>query len=128
MAFIQYNPNPVPHNRVGDCVIRAISKALGQTWEETYSGIALKGYELANMPSANHVWGSYLKDKGYGRHIIPDEHVSGYTVADFAHDHPYGTYILALDGHVVCVKDGDWWDTWDSRNETPVYYWEKSKK
>lgn len=29
MNFIQYNPNP-RGNRVGDCVIRAISKATGR--------------------------------------------------------------------------------------------------
>jgi len=40
MAFINYNANPV-NNRVGDCVIRAISKATGNTWEEIYTKIAL---------------------------------------------------------------------------------------
>ena len=45
--------------------------------------------------------------------------------ADFAAEHPDGTYILALATHVVCVRDGDWLDTWDSGDETPLYYWEK---
>lgn len=34
-----------------------------------------------------------------------------------------GTYILALSGHVVTVVDGDWYDTWDSGGEIPIYYW-----
>ena len=42
MAFIKYNANP-SNNRVGDCVIRAISKLTGMSWEKTYTEIALKG-------------------------------------------------------------------------------------
>ena len=38
---------------------------------------------------------------------------------------PDGTYILAMATHVVAVVDGDWLDTWDSGDETPLYYWQK---
>lgn len=34
MSFIYYNSNP-ERKLVGDCVIRAISKATDQTWEDT---------------------------------------------------------------------------------------------
>ena len=46
MNFIQYNPNP-RGNRVGDCVIRAISKATGRDWETTYAGVSICGFEPA---------------------------------------------------------------------------------
>lgn len=128
MAFVQYNPNPVPHNRVGDCVIRAISKALDQTWEESYIGVCLKGFEMGDMPSANHIWGAYLRDHGFTRHVIPAEDIDRYTVSDFSADHPDATYVLGLDGHVVCVKDGDWYDSWQSGNEIVNYYWGKSNR
>ncbi len=119
----RYNANPAGA-RVGDCTVRAISAALGKSWDETYAGLALDGYIRYDMPSANHVWGAYLRRKGWRRHLIPDE-CDGCTVADFAEAHPRGTYILAIAGHVVCVRDGDWWDTWDSGDEIPIYYWEK---
>lgn len=122
--FVKFNPNPI-HKRVGDCVIRAISKALDQTWEQTYAGVVLKGFELADMPSANHVWGAYLRDKGFARHIVSNDADGAYTVEDFARDHPQGTFILAMNGHVVCVRDGDVFDTWRSENELPIYYWTK---
>lgn len=124
MPFVEYNANPI-NKRVGDCTVRAISAALGQSWEDTYLGIVVKGYTMCDMPSANNVWGAYLKDNGFVRRIIPTDKVCDYTVADFAHDHPTGTYILALQGHVVCVSNGDWYDSWDSGNETPIYYWER---
>lgn len=80
------------------------------------------------MPSANYVWGAYLKNLGYRRHLIDDHGQNIYTVVDFCMEHPRGTYILCIDGHAVCVQDGYIFDTWDSGGEIPVYYWEKSNE
>lgn len=124
MSFVKYNPNPAQKS-VGDCTIRAISKALGQDWGTTYIGLALQGFEMCDMPSANHVWGAYLRKHGFRRHILPDTCPDCYTVEEFAAEHPRGTYILAISGHVVCVQDGAWHDTWDSGGEVPLYYWTK---
>ena len=118
--FVWYNPNPSGKN-VGDCPVRAICRATGQGWHETYVQLCMQGLALADMPSANTV-----KKLGFTRHIIPDECSDSYSVSDFAMDHPRGTYLLALVSHVVCVIDGDWHDTWDSGAETPLYYWERT--
>lgn len=83
---------------------------------------------MCDMPSANHVWGMYLKNKGFTRHIISNVCPDCYTVSDFCRDNPYGTFILAISGHVVAVIDGDYYDTWDSGNEIPIYYWERKDK
>ena len=120
--WVRYNANPDGRN-VGDCTIRAISLALGQSWERTYVELALEGFMMGDMPSANHVWGAYLRREGFRRRVLPDTCPDCYTVADFARDHPSGTYLLALDGHVVCLIDGDWYDTWDSGGKIPLYYW-----
>ena len=53
----------------------------------------------------------------------PDE----YSVIDFCEEHPTGTYLLALREHVVCVRDGQYYDSWDSGEESPVYYWQKKE-
>ncbi len=126
IAFRLYNNNP-ENKRVGDCTIRALSKALGQSWEETYTGLALQGFLLCDMPSANHVWGAYLREHGFKRYILPDTCPDCYTVEDFAEDHPQGTYILALEGHVVCVQNGDYFDSWDSGGKVPLYFWTKER-
>lgn len=120
---ISYNPNP-ESSRVGDCVIRAIAKATNQSWKDTYIAIALQGYIMHDMPSANRVWGAYLRSKGFQQRHIECNDPDSYTVANFAADNPNGIYILALSGHVVCICNGDWYDTWDSGGETPIYYWE----
>ena len=55
--FSFYNPNPTGKN-VGDCAVRALSKALGQDWLVTYLGICIQGALAGDMPSANAVWGA----------------------------------------------------------------------
>lgn len=124
--YKKYNANPMGKN-VGDCTIRAISCALDQSWEETYSGVILEGFRLCDMPSANYIWGSYLKSKGFTRNIIPEGCPEDYTVKDFCQDHPKGTFILALSQHVVPVVDGNYYDTWDSGDEVPLYYWQRKE-
>ena len=125
--FKYYNPNPC-HKRVGDCTVRALSKVLDQDWKETYIELAVFGYMLCDMQSSNNVWGSYLKSKNYKRFIIPDDGIENYTVEQFCEDHPEGTYLLALQNHVIAVKDGDFFDTWDSSGELPIFYWVKRKE
>lgn len=125
MSYAYYNPNPT-RKSVGDCTVRAISRALGQSWEATYTGLALEGFARGDLPNADSVWGPYLKAHGFARRMLPDDCPDGYTVADFAADHPQGTYILSMPGrHVLCVQDGNWWDSWDSGGECPVYFWSK---
>lgn len=118
-----YNPNPT-RQRVGDCTIRAICKATGKRWETVYVILCSFGFSTWDMPSANMVWGQYLRDIGFRRYLIDDD-TGKYTVEDFCRDHPKGTYILAVDGHVVCVVDGFYFDSWDSGQEIPIYYWTK---
>lgn len=120
------NINPL-HRRADDCTVRAIAFILNNSWEETYADLCLEGLKYYDMPSSNHVWGSYLKKKGFQRHIIPDTCPQCYSVAEFARDNPYGEYILALHGHVVPVVNGDYYDSFDSGDRVPIYYWERGK-
>jgi len=126
MPWIFCNPNPM-YNLVEDCTVRAISIATNQDWHTTYLGIAMKGNDMCNMPSANSVWGAYLLSNGFKRHVIPNTCPSCYTVRNFCKDYPYGIYILATGTHVVACKDGDYFDTWDSGQEVPIYYWKKEE-
>ena len=107
--------------------MRAISKATGKDWGETYLRLCIQGYLDGDMPSANACWGRYLRSIGYRRYIVPDTCPDCYTVEAFCRDHPSGGYVLAISGHVVCAEDGDWYDSWDSGQETPVYYWQKEE-
>jgi len=122
--YIPFNPNP-KGKFVGDCVIRAIVKATGLPWNKVYEEVTHTGYTLKDMPSSNHVWSSYLRDKGFHRYIIPDSCPDCYTVQDFCYDNPVGTFILGTGTHAVAVVDGNYYDSWDSGDEVPIYYFER---
>lgn len=125
MPYSYYNENPAGRS-VGDCAIRAVSLALGKTWEETYTALSLEGFIQGDLTNADAVWGAYLHQNGFRRNLIPDDGLGRYTVADFAEDHPEGVYVLSMPGrHVLCVRDGQYMDSWDSGGETPTYYFSK---
>lgn len=122
--YIQANPNPI-NNLVGDCVIRGISILTNQSWEDTYWDIVMQGAMMYDMPSSNEVWGAYLKSKGYKKRIIPNMCPECYSIKEFCIDKPLGRYLLATGTHVVAAIDGDYYDTWNSGNEIPIYYFTK---
>ena len=105
---------------VGDCVVRAVSILTDQNWDDTYMDLALQGFRMCNMPSANVVWGQYLIDKGYEMYSIKPT-----TVKEFCKSHPNGKYLLATGSHVIAIIDGDYYDAWDSGNELIIYYFTK---
>lgn len=124
--YIIFNANP-SNNRTTDCVIRAISFVCDQDWETTFMHLAVECIIYHDMPEANYIWAGYLKSRGFKQHLLPDTCPVCYTVRDFCRDYPVGTYLLAIGDHVVAVKDGDYYDIWDSGDEVPVYYWRKEQ-
>lgn len=126
MGFVYFNPNP-SRNLVGDCVIRAISKLRDKPWDDVYLGVAMQGFTDKDMPSSNAVWDSYLRNHGYMKFVIPNTCPDCYTVAQFTEEHPTGKYMLATGTHVIAVVDGDYYDTWDSGMEKPIYFYTKEE-
>ena len=120
----EYNPNPVAR-KVGDCAIRALTKALDVDWETAYLLAAMNGLQMGDMPSADSVWGAVLRQNGFYRKSIPNSCPDCYTAGNFADDHPRGIYVLGFGGHVATVKDGVLYDSWDSSKEIPQYFWYK---
>ena len=126
MAWIEWNPNPTSR-RVGDCAVRAVARALGIDWETAYIKIAAAGYGMGDMPSSDSVWGAVLRQNGFYRKAIANTCPMCYTVEMFASERPEGVYVLALGGHVVTVENGNWYDTWNSGDEVPQFYWYKGE-
>lgn len=120
--WIDYNPNP-QQRRVGDCVIRALSKALGVDWERAFAIVTEFAYNMADMPSSDSVWGAVLRANGFYRRAIPNSCPACYMAADFCKDHPDGVYVLGFGGHVATVVDGNLYDSWNSSQLSPQFYY-----
>lgn len=122
--FIEYNKNPL-NNYTDDCVIRAISAEMDRDWDDVWLDIMVLAFQKKCMMSSNNIWQEYLHNNGYVRYNIPDTCPNCYTIKQFAEDFQNGSYILGTGTHVVYVKDGNYYDTGDSGNEIPIYYWKK---
>lgn len=126
MSYVYFNPNPY-NQRVGDCAVRAVAKAIGKDWEDAYVALCAEGLMYKDMPSSNYVWGMYLRKYGFEQKMMPSICPNCVTVERFAKEHPTGRYVLACQSHVVCVDSGCWYDTWDSGNEVVLYYFEREE-
>lgn len=124
--YKNYNNNP-SGAKIGDCVVRAISTAIGQPWDTTYIELCLQGYLMSDLPSSNAVWNAYLKNKGYTRRSIHEDCPDCYNIADFAEEFPCGTYIVGTGTHATTVINGAIVDTWDCSGEHPLYYYVKEE-
>lgn len=122
-----FSNNPTGRN-TGDCSVRAVSLALDVDWETAYALIAMNGFLMGDVISSNSVFGSVLRQHGFSRCAIPNTCPDCYTIADFADENPHGVYVVGTGNHVVAIRDGVIYDSWDSRQEIPQYYWHKEEK
>lgn len=124
MSYVIFNPNPLKKS-VGDCAIRAIAAATNRSWDYVYLALTVQGFMMCDWGNSNAVWDSYLKSRGFKKNLIPDTCPDCYTVKDFCLDHPRGTFVLGTGDHVVTVKEGNYYDAWDSGDEVPLYFYAK---
>lgn len=120
--WLRCNPNP-QHKEVPDCVVRAIAIALHKRWVEVYDDLCELGRVEFNMPSADAVWGKYLYKMGFEPFLLPESCPRCVTVNHFSQIFNRGTYIIGTGNHAVAVINGDYYDSWDSGDEIPSFFW-----
>jgi hypothetical protein len=124
-AYRYYNENP-KNRRTDDCVVRAISTATGQTWDDTLMGLtkcALKHKYMIHCPE---LYGKYLEELGWVKQKQPRKSDNKrYRASEFVETFR-GVAVAHLGTqHVACIKDGQVWDIWNSSNEVVGNYWVK---
>lgn len=122
--WIHANPNPC-RSEEPDCVVRAIAIATEQTWDKVHRDLCKLSHQFCTMPSVNWLWELYLNKEGFEKFLLPNSCPECISVAEFARRFPVGTYVIGTGTHAVCVMDGDWYDSWDSGEETPSYFFRK---
>ena len=128
--FVYYQPNKKDiKDKVGDCQVRALSKALGLTWVEAFDITIPICRELQTYTIFDGEHGMTVEamDRlGFDYDGVSNKRGSKRpTVDSFARDHKQGTYIVKVAHHVVAVVDGKYYDTWDSGDRSLYGYYTK---
>jgi len=124
--WIHANPNPCRAEEP-DCVVRAIAIATDRDWYAVHDDLCRMSRRYCTMPSVNWLWETYLKRKGFEKFLLPESCVACVTVREFCRIFPEGTYVIGTGTHAVTVIDGDYYDAWDSGEETPTYFFRKRR-
>lgn len=122
--YIKYQPNP-QNRKTDDCVIRALTKALGVDWDTASIYAIVQQIRDSDIYVKNYVWGNLLLRNGFTKHHLPDTCSDCYNIKDFCEDHKVGMYVLGTGDHVVTVVDGDYYDSFDSGEMIPIVYYRK---
>lgn len=112
----EYNPNPKEVTKAGDCSIRAYCSAFDITWDEAYKTAYTVAKDEKYMMNDKKMCKKILEEEfncTIDEQYKKDKKKEKITVNKFAMTHPYGIYILMVPSHMVCVRNGEYWDTWD---------------
>lgn len=139
-TFHFYNANP-KNKYTSDCVIRAISTALGQSWEQTVRELTEVGIKYGYVFTDTKCYEHYLKQKGWVKHKQPRKSDNTkYTGFEFCTeletDNPWeynfdimsvrkkGNIIAHIGGHhIVAIVNHKVYDTWNSTDGCIGNYW-----
>ena len=116
--FIYYNHNPNGYH-IPDCVIRAISTALGITYFEAIKKLKINS-DLYNCDELCVCCYEKLLDYDFN---LPHYKSNGETAAAIAEDFPDNILLLRMDGHLSCSMFGDIVDIWDCSDEIITDFW-----
>lgn len=120
--WINCNPNP-KRKHVPDCVIRALVIALNKSWYDVHDELCALSREECSVTCDDNVWGKYLYRMGFVPFLLPETCPSCITIKRFCIMYPRGIYIIGTGNHAVAVIDGDYYDSLDSGDEIPSFFW-----
>ena len=116
MSYKFYNAN-ARGNFVTDCTIRAISLAENKTWDDTYEELSIIAQRNGIiLDDVNFI--EPLLDSRYKRMCFKEKYVG-----EFIEEHPIGTYLVTMKGHITFIIDGVLYDTFDCRDRIMWCSW-----
>ncbi len=122
-----YQPNKKDlKDNYGDCVIRALTKAMQKDWLEVFDELQPISRELQVPFNCKPCYEPYILNNGFEYHGISNKKgTKRPTVLSFAKEHKEGVYILRVAHHLVTVQNGIYYDTWDCADCCLYGYWQK---
>ena len=110
----------------GDCVVRAITIALGKSYEEVFNGLCDLAKETGFFPSHEETWSLYLKNNGWIKN--KPQNFDGNLKRLEKFNSRGITAIVKTRLHLVCVSEGKIFDTVDCKYSCANSYWTKEEK
>ena len=100
--------------------------AFDREWLEVFKELVVKAAFFQCMPNEKTCYEAVLKDNRFVYHGVSNSKgAKRPTVNSFVESHKDGTYVLRTAHHIVAVKDGYFWDSWDSGSKCLYGYWEQ---
>lgn len=123
--YISYNAN-TRNKDVGDCTKRALSLAFGLDYDEVSRELnQIKRGQGQTEYNLDSVWTKFTDRRNVK--FIKDNR--GINLDEFCQEHPTGTYLILTgrptryhSNHIVCVIDGNIYDSWNSGNQKVFEY------
>lgn len=128
-TFHFHNANP-KGRKAGDCVVRAISVALGQSWEQTMREMTELGIKHGYAFNETKLIDIYMKEKGWTKIKEPRNYENKkISVSQFLNNAGSKGVIVANAGshHVTLIANGVVWDTWNCCSQTMHTYFTNPK-
>lgn len=123
--YKHFNNNPLGRSSVGDCAVRAVSKALGISWDYAHDLLADMSKQMGTIMNDNDVISAVLRMHGFYKENLPCTTRDCYTVREFALDNPTGVYVVGTGNHVVAIINGSYFDSFNSGDESIICFWTK---
>lgn len=128
--FYEYT-NVNPKNKYGgDCVIRAIALATGQSWEQTIRELTELGIKKGLVCNDSKLYPKYLESKGFIQGKEPRDvcnrkmSIKQWIIEEQINEDSNTVYVInAGSHHVTCIKNGKVRDIWNSSNQTMHKWW-----
>lgn len=107
--------------KMGDCVIRSISLALGQDYKQTFEELCEWAIKLGDLPNTQYVYERYLKHKGWSKQ--PAQRTREGRLQEVV-DYRGPRCLMHTRSHLTYINsEGNLEDTWDARWSKMGVYW-----
>lgn len=124
--FVYYQPNSKDiKDKYGDCVIRALSKAMDKTWLEVFDILVMNGRELQSMLGQKTVYTKVLSEYGFKYYGISNKKGTKRPTVKQHAAMSTAPCVMVAANHLVACQDGKFYDTWDSGEKSLYGYWVK---
>ena len=122
--YVKYNPNE-KQKHAGDCVIRALCKALNKTWLEVFDLLVNEARKQQRIISEKEVYEQILFEHGFIYNKISNKKGSKRPRVFEKAKESTTPIVMNVANHIVTAENGKYYDIWDSGNRCLYGYYTK---